>query len=331
MILKNFDLKKEKIEKFKFFLLYGNNKGLIEEVINNKLKPMLSKNVYSYEEDEILKNLDNFLEDLLNKSFFENDKLIIISRTTDKIVKLIEDLINKNIDNISFILIANILEKKSKIRNFFEKNKNTICIPFYEDNIQTLATIAQKFFNEKKISISSQNINLIVGRTNGDRINLNNELKKIELYCKNKRKISTEEVLKLTNLTENFDIGLLIDSSLSKNKKKTLNILNENNFVNEDCIIILRIYLAKLKRLLRLKDEIKREKNIDQVLSSFKPPIFWKDKEIVKEQIKIWDQKNIKKLILNVNKIEFIIKKYPSSSINIVTDFILDKTLKTNS
>ena len=331
MILKNFDLKKEKIEKFKFFLLYGNNKGLIEEVINNKLKPMLSKNVYSYEEDEILKNLDNFLEDLLNKSFFENDKLIIISRTTDKIVKLIENLINKNIDNISFILIANILEKKSKIRNFFEKNKNTICIPFYEDNIQTLATIAQKFFNEKKISISSQNINLIVGRTNGDRINLNNELKKIELYCKNKRKISTEEVLKLTNLTENFDIGLLIDSSLSKNKKKTLNILNENNFVNEDCIIILRIYLAKLKRLLRLKDEIKREKNIDQVLSSFKPPIFWKDKEIVKEQIKIWDQKNIKKLILNVNKIEFIIKKYPSSSINIVTDFILDKTLKTNS
>ncbi len=331
MILKNFELKKEKIDKFNFFLLYGGNKGFIEEVINKNLKPLLSKNIFNYDEDEILKNLENFKENLLNKSFFEDDKLIIISRTTDKIIGVIEDLIDKNIENISFILIADILEKKSKVRNFFEKNKKAICVPFYEDNNQTLTTIAQKFFREKQISISSQNINLIVGRTNGDRINLKNELKKIEFFCKDKKKVTTEEILKLTNLTENFDISELIDSSLVKNKKKTLNILNENNFVNEDCIIILRIYLTKLKRLLKLKNEIKERKNIDQVISSFKPPIFWKEKEIIKEQVKIWDQKKIEKLILNVNETEFIIKKNPSLSINIVTDFILEKTLEANS
>ena len=331
MILKNFELKKEKIDKFNFFLLYGGNKGFIEEVINKNLKPLLSKNIFNYDEDEISKNLENFKENLLNKSFFEDDKLIIISRTTDKIIGVIEDLIDKNIENISFILIADILEKKSKVRNFFEKNKKAICVPFYEDNNQTLTTIAQKFFREKQISISSQNINLIVGRTNGDRINLKNELKKIEFFCKDKKKVTTEEILKLTNLTENFDISELIDSSLVKNKKKTLNILNENNFVNEDCIIILRIYLTKLKRLLKLKNEIKERKNIDQVISSFKPPIFWKEKEIIKEQVKIWDQKKIEKLILNVNETEFIIKKNPSLSINIVTDFILEKTLEANS
>jgi len=330
MILKYFELKKEKINQKKYFLLYGNNSGLIKETIDSVLKPILSKNIYIYEEDEIIRNQENFKEDLLNKSFFENDKLIIISRTTDKILKIIEELINKNIDNLSFILTTGILDKKSKIRSFFEKKTETVCTPFYEDNTQTLKTIAQKFLEKKNINISTQNLNLIVGRANGDRINLNNELKKIENFCKNKKTINSEEIIKLTNLSEDYSISELVDSSLIKNKRKTLNILNENNFANDDCILILRIYLTKLKRLLKLQKEFDTKKNIESVVSSFKPPIFWKEKEMVKEQIKIWDHKKIEKMIQKINKIEFFIKKNPSSSINIITDFILEHTLETN-
>ena len=330
MILKYFDLKKEKIINKKFFLLYGNNNGLIKETINLNLKPLLSKNVYNYEEEEILKNEENFKENLLTKSFFENDKLIIISRISDKILKIIEEIIDYNMDNLSFILISSALDKKSKVRKFLKKEKNTICVAFYEDNFQTLSLITQKFFQDKKISISSQNINLIVGRASGDRINLNNELNKIELFCKNKKTISSEEILKLTNLAEDFSVSELVDSSLTKNKRKTLNILNENNFVNEDCILILRIFLIKLKRLLKLHNKIKIEKNVESAISNFRPPIFWKEKNTIIEQIKIWNNKDIQDLIIRVSNIEFLIKKNPASSIKVTTDFILEQTLSIN-
>ena len=201
---------------------------------------------------------------------------------------------------------------------------------FYEDNFQTLSLITQKFFQDKKISISSQNINLIVGRASGDRINLNNELNKIELFCKNKKTISSEEILKLTNLAEDFSVSELVDSSLTKNKRKTLNILNENNFVNEDCILILRIFLIKLKRLLKLHNKIKIEKNIESAISNFRPPIFWKEKNTIIEQIKIWNNKDIQDLIIRVSNIEFLIKKNPASSIKVTTDFILEQTLSIN-
>ena len=115
-----------------------------------------------------------------------------------------------------------------------------------------------------------------------------------------------------------------------KTKKKTLNILNENNFAVEDCILILRIFLAKLKRLLKIQKELEIKKNIERVLVSFKPPIFWKEKEIVKEQVKILNCDKIKNLIVEVNNIEFLVKKYPSTALNITTNFILEQAIKTN-
>ena len=327
MIVKYFELKKKNLNNFRYYLLYGNNKGLIEEIIQKNLKPILPKNIYNYDEIEILNNLENFKENINNKSFFENDKLIIIKRISDKILKIINDIIDKNLEDIAIILVAENLEKKSKIRNFFEKETNTVCIPFYEDNKLTLGQVVQEFLRKKNLKLSQQNINIIVERSRGDRINLNNELNKIENFLNNKKNISEEEILKITNLAENYQVGELVDSSLAKNKSRTLTILNENNFNSEDCILITRIYLNKLKRLLKIKTEQQKIGNLDNVISSFRPPIFWKEKEIVKDQIKKLDYSQIKKLIIKTNDIEFQIKKNPTSSIFIVSNFILENAV----
>ena len=327
MIVKYFDLKKSVIQNKKFFLLYGKNEGLIEETIKNSLKPILPKNVFNYEEKEILDDNDSFKENLINKSFFDNEKLIIVKRTTDKLFKLIEELIPKNIEDISIIFVANILDKRSKIRNFFEKSDNTICVAFYEDNIQTLSIIAQKFLKERKINISQQDLNILAERAKGDRINLTNELEKISNFSINKKTIGIDEILKLSNLSENYDINELVDSSLSKNKKKLHKIMNENNFSQEDCVLILRVLLSKLKRLLILHLDPNIKTNTEKALSSYKPPIFWKDKEIVRQQIKILDIEQTKELVRKTNEIELIVKKNPSISINVTTDFILNQAI----
>ena len=328
MIIKYFELKKKNLIEIKYFLLYGNNKGLIEETINSVLKPILPKNIFNYDEIEILNNPESFKEKINNKSFFEDQKLIIIKRVSDKILKIIEEVIKNDLEDIAIILVSENLEKKSKIRNYFEKEKNTICVPFYEDNHQTLAKVVQNFLREKNLKLSQQNINIIVERSRGDRINLNNELIKIENYLKNKKNISENEILKITNLAENYQVGELVDNSLAKNKSRTLTILNENSFNAEDCILILRVFLSKLKRLLRIKTQQQKDKNLDNIISSFRPPIFWKEKEIVKQQIKKLEYDKIKKLIIKTNNIEFLIKKNPTSSIFIVSDFILENAIE---
>ena len=325
MIIKSFELNKIDLKKNNFFLFYGENEGLKKEIIENNFKNNYSKKTFYYDESEILNNKDNFFDEILSKSFFENEKLIIISRSTDKITSIIEEILEKKINDLDLILNSGSLEKRSKLRLLFEKNKEIICIAFYEDNNQTLSSMASQFFRNNKIQISQQAINLIINRCRGDRQNLKNELNKIESFIKNKKRIEISEILQLTNLAENYSVTELVDNCLAKNKNKTLNILNENNYNLEDCIIIIRTMLAKSKRLLKLFQEIKISNNIDTAISSIKPPIFWKDKQIVKDQINKWSHKNIELLIFRINEIELLIKKNSSISLSVLSDFIIEQ------
>ena len=328
MIIKSFELNKINNNNNKFFLLYGENQGYKNQIIQEKFKKNYPESAYSYDEAEILNNKEIFFNNILSKSFFEKEKLIIINRATDKIKDIIEEIIDKNIGDLIIVLNSNILDKKSKLRNLFEKNNKTICIPFYEDNNQTLSIIVNNFFKDKKIPISREIINLITSRSRGDRQNLNNELEKIDSFIINKSKINSMDIMKLTNLAENYNVSELIDTCLSKNKSKTVKILNENNYSIEDCILIIRSFLIKSKRLFKLCKEIEGEKNIDVVIASFKPPIFWKDKEIVKQQIQNWSYENVEKLIYEINEVELLIKKYSSNSINILSNFIIKQSTR---
>jgi len=325
MIIKSFELNKIDLKKNNFFLFYGENEGLKKEIIENNFKNNYPKKTFYYDESEVLNNKSNFFEEILSKSFFENEKLIIISRSTDKITSIIEEILEKKINDLVLILNSGSLEKRSKLRLLFEKNKEIICIAFYEDNNQTLSSIASQFFRNNKIQISQQAINLIINRCRGDRQNLKNELNKIESFIKNKKRIEISEILQLTNLAENYSVTELVDNCLAKNKNKTLNILNENNYNLEDCIIVIRTMLAKSKRLLKLFQEIKISNNIDSAISSTKPPIFWKDKQIVKDQINKWSHKKIELLIFRINEIELLIKKNSSISLSVLSDFIIEQ------
>jgi DNA polymerase-3 subunit delta len=325
MIIKTFELNKINLKENNLYLMYGENEGYKNEIIKNNFEKFFPKEIFRYDEKDILENKGNFFNSILTKSFFEDKKLIIVSRVTEKILGIVEEIIDQKIEDTTIILSAGILEKRSKIRNLFEKEKNMVCIAFYSDNNQTLGNISNNFFREKKISISQQTINLLVERCRGNRENLNNELTKIENYIRNGKTLDSEKILKLTNLSENYNISELIDQCLAKNIKKTVHILNENILSAEDCILLVRTLLQKTKRLYKLKNEIKNNNNVDEVIKNFKPPIFWKDKEIVKIQISNWNLSNIEKMIFQISEIELLIKKNSINSTNIVSDFIISQ------
>jgi DNA polymerase-3 subunit delta len=330
MILKSFELRKIKPNDCKFYLFYGDNEGLKEETIKHLFEKDYRDKIHRYEEKEILDDINIFFNSVLTKSFFDNEKLIIINRTTDKIKTTIEDLIKKNPKDIQIILNSKNLEKKSSLRKLFEKEKSIVCVPFYEDNNQTLNSIITLFFRNKKIPISQQLINILVERSRGDRKNLSNELKKIESFALNKKNLNLEEIIKLTNLADNYSASELVDHSLAKNTRKTLTILSENNYSDEDNIIIIRTLLTKLKRLAKIYELVDEKNNIEQAISACKPPIFWKDKLLVTQQIKSWKKDHLKNLIYKTSEIELLIKKNSSLAKNILSDFIIDNSKKTN-
>jgi DNA polymerase-3 subunit delta len=331
MLIKSHELKNFKIKNTDFYLFYGPNTGLIEETINKIFKPIFTKNIINYDEADLLNNIHSFKEMIFNKSFFDDEKFIIINRASNKILDLIQELIESQVTDLKMIIKAGPLEKKSKLRSYFEKNKLTVITAFYEENYQSLLLMMKKIFKEKQIVVSNEIISLIIERSKGNRISINNEIEKISSYYEKNNKIDLKDVLKITNLAENYGISELVDQSLSKNRKKTINILNENNLNTEENILIIRTFLNKLKRLKILKIEYQKSKNIEQVLSAARPPIFWKDKDIVKQQLNIWSLSEIKFLIYKVNKLELTIKKNNQISDQILNNFILENLISTNS
>jgi len=325
MIVKAFELSKININNYNLYLLHGKNEGLKKAIISEITSSYENIEIQKFDEKQILENQELFMDEILSSSLFYAEKLVIINQTTDKILKNIEYIYNKKINGLILIINSDFLEKKSKLRNFFEKEKELISVPFYPDTTQTLSFLANKFFKEKKISISQSNINLIINKCNGDREFLENELSKIEFFLYNKKSIETHELSKLINLIENHSISDLLDNCLINNARKVSLILNENNFNNEDCIIIIKTFLAKTKKILKLANNYAKNNNLEMTISESKPPIFWKEKDAVKQQLQKWKPDMLKKLIANINQVELELKKNSQFSLSILMNFIFEQ------
>ncbi len=322
MIIKNFELNKLSNFKYNIHLIYGNNEGIKDDIINKYYLKNFKGEILKYEEQEILKDIESHISSLLTTSLFENEKLIIISRATNKLTDFISEILEREEIETKIIIKCLNLEKKSKLRNLFERNNKVICTPVYEDDNRSLNFIINNFIKENKINLSQEIKNILIERSKGDRINLNNELIKLKNLSISKDKLNTEDVLKLSNLAENYSVFELSDNYLAKNSRKVSNILNENNYSSDDCILIIRTILNKSKRLLKIKNEVEKNINVDQVISDFKPTIFWKEKDIVKKQIQSWSTKEIKQIIFKINDLEALIKKNTANSMLFVSNFV---------
>jgi DNA polymerase-3 subunit delta len=243
---------------------------------------------------------------------------------------MIQEIEDKKLDDVIIILKSENLDKKSKLRVYFEKNKKLIITPCYDDNYQSLFIILQNILLKHKIKISIQNINFIIEKSNGSRINLKNDLEKIVQFSKKNLSINFNNILKLISSSKDLNISELTDECLAFNKKKTITILNESSTSSENDILILKSFLFKLKRLKKLKKELEKKNDTIQVINSYKPPIFWKDKELVKKQLSFWSLDKINIFIKKINYLEFQIKKNSQISSLLLYNLIIENLSVSN-
>ena len=304
--------------KSKIVLFYGENLGL-KDSFKKKIKLNNHKAIVKhYTQEEVLKNLDKFFEEFFNISLFDEHKIFFVDQVNDKILDLIQDLENKK-DDQKIFLFAELLDKRSKIRNYFEKSKILGIVPCYSDNELSLKKIILDRLKNFG-GLSAENINIIIDNSNLDRIKLNNELDKIETYFVNKKIISSE-LLKLLNLNENDDFNLLKDAALSGNNRITNKLLTSTIIENEKTLF----YINNInQRLNKLKELVSNDiGTIQHAIDTIKPPIFWKDKPSIIEQTKKW---NFKK-ITNAQKKTFDIEIKLKSSSNLNKDILIKKIL----
>ena len=323
MIVKSFHLSNVNVYDFNYYLFYGENEGHKNELINEIFKKKIKGDMFNYEESWILINKDEFLTDLFNKSFFENDKLIIINRATDKILELIEEIFKREPEGIKCILNAQILDKRSKLRSFFEKEKKIIISAFYNDNEISIKNYVFNFLKKNDLRLSNEIINLLIEKTDSNRQILKNELEKLKNLIITKKKINPVDIVKLVKNSDGDNFFELIDFFLLKDKNKLQKILNETNLSSDNTINIVRILLLRIKKLIKIKEIIKsNNQDIEKSLNSYKPPIFWKEKEIIKKQIDINSLDNLNKFTKIIFDLEKIIKKYPDNALKFMLNFL---------
>ena len=336
MIIKSYEIKKntQNFFKYNFYLLYGENVGLKNDIGNiikiaTKQKDDKIEILLLYE-NEILNNEENFYNFVYSGSLFGNKKIITIFEATDKIIKKISNVFDKSPENVLVIIFSGILEKKSKLRNFFEKSKETICIPCYLDSEKDLEIIAQSEFRKNNISLSRDAINLLIEKSNSDRNNLRNEIEKIKSYSLNKKNLELNEIKSLINFSGDYKSDILVNECLCGNISQYKKIISELYVNTVSQILLLRILSNKAQRLLKIKEQKNKSNNLDNLINNTKPSIFWKEKPLVKKQLSLWSLNELKKMISGINNTELLCKKNPQISKAIFFNFFLEICTKTN-
>ena len=301
------------------FLFYGENLGLKNE-LKDKIKFQNKKaEIINLSQDDIINNIDNFFNEVLNISLFDEKKIYFINQVNDKILDAIK-IIEPKIDSQKFYLISESLDKRSKIRNYFEKSNNCGVVACYIDNeISFKKIIIERLKNYK--GVTTENINLISDKCNFNRDKLNNELDKIYTFFLEKN-IDRHKLEILLDNKINNDFSLLKDEAFNGNKIETNKLLSDTIIDSEKNILYLNIInqrLLKLNEIFKLIGQTSLEKAIDML----KPPIFWKDKPAFLKQAKKWNMNKIKKILNKTYNLELEIKSNSIVNKNILLKKLL--------
>ncbi len=298
LIEKNINSIKENV-----ILFYGENYGIKKDFREKIRKTNKDSEFLLFDQKNILENSSILYNELYNTSLFEKNKVLFLENVNDRILDVIQD-VHLNLDNQKIYLFSDILEKKSKLRNFFEKSDKCAVIPCYIDNEVTIKNLILEKLKGYD-GLTAYNLNLILNHVSLDRIKLNNEIEKIIAYFIDK-KLKTRELSILLDVNLIDDFNFLKDEALSGNKEKTNDLLSDTVLDDEKAIYYLTLINQRLNKLYQIKKS--KDLNLETAISKLKPPIFWKDKPRLMMQAKKWDEKRLKRVLEKTYNIEKMIK-----------------------
>ncbi len=311
MILKSFEVEKniEILLRYRIILIYGENIGLKESFKGKIISLFKDAEIVNLYNEDISKNKDIIIDEAKNISLFTKDKVIIFNQASDKVLSDIQYILD-NEKQTKIILFADILEKKSKLRSFFEKEKTIALIPCYNDNEITLRRLVQSELKDYK-KLSSDVVTMVINYSNLDRKNIISNLEKIKIYFE-KKILSQDELETLLNTDRNELFENITDAALSGDKSRLNGLFDNFVFNKEETFMYLNAINQRLIKIKEIQDQNAIHKDLEIALNKMRPPIFWKDKPTYLKLLKKWDKKRVLEAIIYLGKIEKEIKNNSS-------------------
>ena len=328
MILKSYIVEQDIgiLRNYAATLIYGENVG-IQDDLKEEIK-IQNKNIeiITFFENDILKS-DLLLENIINVSLFDSKKIIFILCATDKIFDKITESLEKTNEDVKIYIFSGNLEKKAKLRNYFEKDKKLAIFACYNDNERTLINYVNKELNGLK-GLSGEITNLIIYNSNMDRKTIKTECNKIKNYFVDK-KIAKQQILELLNIKNDTEFEEVRDKALMGERLKVNKLLSETEILNDEAFFYLNSLNYRITRLYEIVKLDEKNNNFDRTMENLKPPIFWKDKPIFIQQLKKWGKKKLEESIGKIAEAEILMKRnsYIRNDI-IIKNLILDITEK---
>jgi len=288
-------------------ILYGENNGIKDDVKSRLKDNNKDAEIINFFEEDIIKNKNILYENIINESLFNKKKIIFIQGATDKILNEICQSLEKENSNTKIYVFSERLDKKSKLRNLFEKSKSLATIPCYEDNERTIINYILKELNGYK-GLSGELINIIITNANRNRKVIKGELVKIKDFF-DKKILNKEELFELLNIKDNTDFDKIRDFALIGEKKKINKLLSEIELLNEDSFFYLNNINYRIIKLLEIQRISKNINSYEQTIDNLKPTIFWKDKPVYIQQLKKWNLKKLNKAAYKIGQTEVLMKK----------------------
>jgi len=328
MILKSYIVEQniEILKKYQATLIYGENNGIKDDIKNEIKSNNKNCEILNIFESDIQKN--NLLhENIANQSLFAKKKIIFIQEASDKIFNKIEESLEKERGEIQIYIFADNLEKRSKLRDHFEKHKKLATFACYKDNERTLINYINNKLKEFK-GVTGEIINLIINNSNMDRKIIKNELEKIKNFFL-EGKVNKEQILEILNIGSDSGFDEIRDKALIGEKTKVNKLLSQTEILNEEVYLYLNILNQRVMRLYEIIKNSDGKNNYEQMLENLKPPIFWKDKPIITQQLKKWNKKKLEETLVKIGETEILMKKnsYLKNDI-IIKDLVINLTNK---
>ena len=309
MILKSYIVERNiaALKKYQATLLYGENIGIKDDIKETIKKENKQSEIITFFEEDIVSN-NVLYENIFNQSLFSENKIIFIEEASDKILNQLTECFEKENKEIQIYIFANNLEKRSKLRNFFEKDKKLAIFACYEDNERTLINYVNTRLNNYK-GLTGEIVNLIINNSNSNRKVIKNELIKIRDFFTEK-KLNKDQVLELLNIKNDSGFDDIRDMALMGEKSKINKLLSETEILNDESFFYLNNLNYRILRLYEIKKISGENKyNYEDVLEFAKPPIFWKDKPIINLQLKKWSLAKLEEILIKIGETEILMKK----------------------
>ncbi len=323
MILKSYLLENnpENLNQYNSILFYGENDGLKDD-FKDKIN-ILNKTaeIITFYQEDILKDVNILTKNIINESLFNTKKIIIINEADNKILVYLEEVLERVNENIKIFIFCKLLDKKSKIRNNFEKDKNFAIVPCYQDTERTLINYINNTLKDYK-GLTSEITNLIIENSNLNRGTIKNEIKKIKKLFIDKI-IDKKKLIELLNIKLDNNFENIRDATILGDKEKVNKLMGEVEFHESDTFMYINQLYVRFNRLIEIKQIENTTKDNELAMESLKPKIFWKEKPIYSKQSRKWDLKRLKVTLNRISNTELLMKTNSAIRNDILLKFLL--------